>query len=148
MNLQQMVAMQHPEQLLISQLTMQNEMLQQQVKTLLAEKERLAKELKAAEEKLQSIDVKPPTALSEGSEKKKRHRRAAKEITREFRCPKSTCLKSYGSEGSLNQHIRLKHPEIEIPKSSNAQNKQTMLAATTSEKRTEAEGSSEPVQKM
>jgi hypothetical protein len=45
------------------------------------------------------------------NEKKKRHRRTATEIARHFKCPIDDCPKSYGSEGSLNQHIKLKHPE-------------------------------------
>ena len=45
------------------------------------------------------------------NEKKKRHRRTATEIARHYKCPISDCPKSYGSEGSLNQHIKLKHPE-------------------------------------
>eukprot|EP01017_Pseudomicrothorax_dubius_P015015 TRINITY_DN17488_c0_g1_i1.p1 TRINITY_DN17488_c0_g1~~TRINITY_DN17488_c0_g1_i1.p1 ORF type:complete len:114 (+),score=15.09 TRINITY_DN17488_c0_g1_i1:328-669(+) len=40
--------------------------------------------------------------------KKKRQRRTATEIDRHYRCP--LCVKSYGSEGSLAQHIKLKHP--------------------------------------
>ena len=45
------------------------------------------------------------------NEKKKRHRRTATEIARHYKCPIEDCPKSYGSEGSLNQHIKLKHPE-------------------------------------
>ena len=45
-------------------------------------------------------------------EKRKRHRRTATEIARHYRCPVEDCPKSYGSEGSLNQHIKLKHPEF------------------------------------
>jgi len=45
------------------------------------------------------------------NEKKKRHRRQANEIARHYKCPMNDCPKSYGSEGSLNQHIKLKHPE-------------------------------------
>jgi len=44
-------------------------------------------------------------------EKKKRHRRTANEISRHYKCPVDDCPKSYGSEGSLNQHIKLKHKE-------------------------------------
>jgi hypothetical protein len=39
--------------------------------------------------------------------KRKRHRRAADEIDRHFTCQQ--CGKAYGSEGSLNQHAKLKH---------------------------------------
>ena len=41
--------------------------------------------------------------------KKKRYRRVANDIERNYVC--SACSKTYGSEGSLNQHTKLKHPE-------------------------------------
>ena len=44
-------------------------------------------------------------------DKRKRHRRTATEIERHFVCQVDGCTKSYGSEGSLNQHMKLKHPE-------------------------------------
>ena len=44
-------------------------------------------------------------------ERRKRHRRTANEIHRHYPCPVEECPKSYGSEGSLNQHLKLKHPE-------------------------------------
>ncbi|CAI2381988.1 unnamed protein product [Moneuplotes crassus] len=43
--------------------------------------------------------------------KPKRHRRTKSEIQRKYKCRSGHCSKSYGSEGSLNQHIKLKHPE-------------------------------------
>lgn len=39
-------------------------------------------------------------------------RRNADEIERYYKCTVKVCGKSYGSEGSLNQHYKLKHPEI------------------------------------
>lgn len=42
-------------------------------------------------------------------DKKKRMRRTAGEIARHYVCRYEKCQKSYGSEGSLNQHIKLKH---------------------------------------
>ena len=36
-------------------------------------------------------------------------RRTAQEINRNFVCPYETCQKVYGSEGSLNLHIKIKH---------------------------------------
>lgn len=36
-------------------------------------------------------------------------RRTAKEINRSFICPYEQCQKVYGSEGSLNLHIKIKH---------------------------------------
>jgi hypothetical protein len=41
--------------------------------------------------------------------KRKRHRRTAHEIDRLHVC--SVCGRSYGSEGSLSQHIKLKHSQ-------------------------------------
>lgn len=55
-------------------------------------------------------------------EKRKRHRRTATEIARHYKCPVDECPKSYGSEGSLNQHIKLKHPEHYQQMSANNQN--------------------------
>jgi hypothetical protein len=52
-----------------------------------------------------------------GEEKRKRHRRTAPEISRHYKCPTS-----YGSEGSLNQHIKLKHPELYAQMCANNQN--------------------------
>ena len=43
--------------------------------------------------------------------KPKRHRRTKGEIQRMYKCHSKGCSKSYGSEGSLNQHIKLKHPD-------------------------------------
>lgn len=47
-------------------------------------------------------------------DRKKRFRRTANEIERHYRCPVETCQRSYGSEGSLNQHIKIKHQELYI----------------------------------
>ena len=41
--------------------------------------------------------------------RKKHVRRTAKEIERSFICPYGNCTKVYGSEGSLNLHIKIKH---------------------------------------
>ena len=43
--------------------------------------------------------------------KQRRNRRKAVDIERHYKCPVEICGKSYGSEGSLNQHIKIKHPE-------------------------------------
>ena len=43
------------------------------------------------------------------SNRKKHNRRTAKEIERSFICPYQSCQKIYGSEGSLNLHIKIKH---------------------------------------
>eukprot|EP00347_Sterkiella_histriomuscorum_P013381 403364925 len=46
----------------------------------------------------------------QSGEVNKRKRRAAKRIQRRYKCPVESCNKSYGSDGSLNQHILSKHP--------------------------------------
>jgi hypothetical protein len=80
-----------------------NVVLTSQVKQLLADKSELAGRLERLEEREEdSSDV--------TGEKSKRHRRTASEISRHYKCALASCQKSYGSEGSLNQHIRLKHP--------------------------------------
>lgn len=45
-------------------------------------------------------------------QKQKRHRRTANEIERHYKCQVEQCGKLYGSEGSLNQHMKIKHPEF------------------------------------
>lgn len=42
--------------------------------------------------------------------KTKRHRNPARMIQRLYACNVTGCLKEYGSEGSLNMHMKLKHP--------------------------------------
>lgn len=41
--------------------------------------------------------------------RKKHNRRTANEIDRNCPCPYAKCEKFYGSEGSLNLHIKIKH---------------------------------------
>jgi hypothetical protein len=43
------------------------------------------------------------------SGRKKHNRRCANDIERKFKCPYHKCEKYYGSEGSLNLHIKIKH---------------------------------------
>lgn len=48
--------------------------------------------------------------LNEQKNRRKKHnRRTAKEINRQYICPYKNCQKVYGSEGSLNLHIKIKH---------------------------------------
>ncbi|KAL4432745.1 hypothetical protein ABPG74_011566 [Tetrahymena malaccensis] len=83
-----------------------NVVLTNQVKELLQEKNDLLQKY----QKLEKRQLDTQQSLAE--EKKKRHRRAAHEIERHYKCPQETCQKSYGSEGSLAQHIKLKHPDF------------------------------------
>ena len=48
-------------------------------------------------------------ANGKNSARKKHNRRTAKEINRQYICPYKNCQKVYGSEGSLNLHIKIKH---------------------------------------
>eukprot|EP01016_Furgasonia_blochmanni_P044553 TRINITY_DN6197_c0_g1_i8.p1 TRINITY_DN6197_c0_g1~~TRINITY_DN6197_c0_g1_i8.p1 ORF type:complete len:229 (-),score=36.29 TRINITY_DN6197_c0_g1_i8:190-876(-) len=88
-----------------------NVVLTSQIKELLSEKNELLN-------KLTRLEVQSSTDMNMGNggydtpsdSKKKRFRRTAAEIDRHYRCPIEKCMKSYGSEGSLNQHIKLKHP--------------------------------------
>ena len=41
--------------------------------------------------------------------RKRHNRRCANDIQKTFTCPYDACQKVYGSEGSLNLHIKLKH---------------------------------------
>ena len=47
--------------------------------------------------------------LSFKSKRKKHNRRTADEIEREYVCPYQGCKKYFGSEGSQNLHIKIKH---------------------------------------
>lgn len=42
-------------------------------------------------------------------QQKKKHRRLAVEISKDFKCPYPGCSKQYGTDVSLNLHIKLKH---------------------------------------
>ena len=44
--------------------------------------------------------------------KRKRKRKTKDQVERNFKCNIGECKKSYGSENSLNQHMKLKHPEF------------------------------------
>ena len=52
----------------------------------------------------------PPEEMQVAPKPKKRRRRRH-EIARNFKCNMHGCSKSYGSEGALKTHIRLKHTE-------------------------------------
>jgi len=44
--------------------------------------------------------------------KKKRQRRKASQIERMYKCLEKHCNRSYGTEGALKMHIKIKHPHI------------------------------------
>jgi hypothetical protein len=86
-----------------------NVVLTTQMKELISEKNELLTRLSELERG--EKHVKEP-ALSPGADKKARIRRKAADVERHYKCPNDACQKNYGSEGSLLQHIKLKHPEI------------------------------------
>lgn len=49
---------------------------------------------------------------SQGILKKKRKRKLKTEVVRNFKCGYPGCIKSYGSDNSLNQHVRIKHSDF------------------------------------
>jgi len=63
------------------------------------------------------------TDMENSQPKPKKRRRRRHEIARNFKCPNSGCTKSYGSEGALKTHIRLKHSE-----SANQKKKETLAS--------------------
>lgn len=48
----------------------------------------------------------------EKDSKPKRIRRTNNMIEKKIHCPVEKCDKVYASEGSLQQHLKIKHPEI------------------------------------
>ena len=54
--------------------------------------------------------VRSKEANTEPVKKEKRVRRSAEHIIRKCVCPVDGCGKSYGTEGCLAQHIKIKHP--------------------------------------
>ncbi|CAG9322698.1 unnamed protein product [Blepharisma stoltei] len=82
----------------------ENEIQTAELQTLLADIDRLQKEIQGLERQQPAIKhVRSPV-------KAQRTRRLAKQIDRHYRC--YLCPKSYGSEGSLNQHMKIKHFEF------------------------------------
>ena len=66
----------------------------------------------ALQEKKELADIVASFRESEkdSEEGNKRVRRCASEIPRSFVCQVVGCQKSYGSEGSMAQHMKSKHP--------------------------------------
>mmetsp|Transcript_28440 Transcript_28440/g.32892 ORF Transcript_28440/g.32892 Transcript_28440/m.32892 type:complete len:180 (-) Transcript_28440:51-590(-) len=96
-----------------------NVVLTNQIKELIAEKNDMLSKISRIEKKGEDVpaNVKSFASASasvdqEEADRKKRARRTASEIERNFVCPAGNCGKSYGSEGALLQHVRLKHPDM------------------------------------
>jgi hypothetical protein len=82
-----------------------NVVLTSQLRELVNEKNELISKLVRLEKKADDLD-----GASNQEDRQKRNRRPAVEIDRHYRCPVGNCQKTYGSEGSMNQHIKIKHP--------------------------------------
>ncbi len=76
---------------------------------LLREHRVLNNQLELIEGEKKELEERVGIAKLEEEERHKRRRRPANEIARNFKCPADGCGKSYGSEGSMLQHIKLKH---------------------------------------
>lgn len=85
-----------------------NVVLLSQMRELFNERNELTSKFTKLEKKAHEIEE----GERNDDDKKKRFRRTANEIERHYRCPVETCQRSYGSEGSLNQHIKIKHNEL------------------------------------
>ena len=118
----------HPS---LMNLLFENQLLKSQLQAIKPSDSQLSENEKSSQSSLRQnistentpIRVSKPNAeksneqTSESSTKQpkgKRYRRLAKQIHRTNSCPCSGCGKSYGSEGSLHQHMRLKHPEFDL----------------------------------
>ena len=83
-----------------------NVILLEKVKETIDQKENLIFKLK----RLQSSAEQVLSSLSQKNmNRKRRYRRKADEIVRAYKCPIPGCNKSYGTEGSLQQHLKQKH---------------------------------------
>ena len=89
-----------------------NRILKNQLNNLQIEKNNLKQLITRLERKNKKLKAKKTDSINDLYMNRKRHRRNKNEILREFKC--NLCEKKYGSEGSLKQHIRIKHKkEIE-----------------------------------
>jgi len=89
-----------------------NQLLKNQLNNLQIEKNNLKQLITRLERKNKKVKEKKKDNINDLYMNRKRHRRNKNEILREFKC--NLCEKKYGSEGSLKQHIRIKHKkEIE-----------------------------------
>lgn len=69
--------------------------------------------LERREEELEFLKSEPsPENETRDFLAKKRIRKKKDDVSREFRCVVEGCRKAYGSENSLNQHIKLKHKDF------------------------------------
>ena len=84
-----------------------NRILKNQLNNLQIEKNNLKQLIARLERKNKKLKTKKTENINDLYVNRKRHRRNKNELIREFKC--NLCEKKYGSEGSLKQHIRIKH---------------------------------------
>ena len=84
-----------------------NRLLKKQLNNLQIEKNNLKQLITRLERKNKKLKIKNNENINDLYMNRKRHRRNKNEIIREFKC--NLCEKKYGSEGSLKQHMRIKH---------------------------------------
>ena len=84
-----------------------NRILKNQLNNLQTEKNNLKQLIARLERKNKKLKTKKTDNINDLYMNRKRHRRNKNEILREFKC--NLCDKKYGSEGSLKQHMRIKH---------------------------------------
>lgn len=76
---------------------------------------KLQEEIRDLNDKIQKYETQAYSGnmpFNGGMSKKKRKRKTKDQVERNFKCNIGDCSKSYGSENSLNQHMKLKHPEF------------------------------------
>ena len=104
---------------------------------------KLQEEIEDLKEKIRKYEAQTMGNISLGgtgdSIKKKRKRKTKDQVERNFSCNIDSCAKSYGSENSLNQHMKLKHTEFWM----RIKEKEQSLAKSTSSAIRENEGSEE-----
>lgn len=76
---------------------------------------KLQEEIKELHDRIQKYEVQGYSgniAFNGELGKRKRKRKTKDQVERNYKCNIDNCVKSYGSENSLNQHMKLKHPEF------------------------------------
>jgi len=84
-----------------------NQLLKNQLNNLQIEKNNLKQLITRLERKNKKLKIKNIEKINDLYVNRKRHRRNKNELIREFKC--NLCEKKYGSEGTLKQHLKIKH---------------------------------------
>ena len=87
-----------------------NIILTARIKRMIEDNERIKARLRHREARRDSskVDKRIPSVSSNNLRRRTRKRKD--EVSRDFACPYPGCDKAYGSENSLNQHMKYKHP--------------------------------------